>query len=77
MLRFALLNLTITRLNPKGPIEGPVLDSLTDVLWRDVFEEIEIGNRARDFQDTIVSKYSLTGENLVSRVQSRGGISVD
>jgi len=48
MFRFALLNLTITRLNPKRPIEGPVLDSLTDVLWRNVALAVEVGDCVRD-----------------------------
>ena len=55
MFRFALLNLTTKRLNPKRPVEGAILDRFADVLGCDIGLAVEIGDRARDFQDPIVS----------------------
>ena len=48
MFRFALLDLTITRLNPKRPIKGPVLDRFAHVLWRNVALAVEVGDCTRD-----------------------------
>jgi hypothetical protein len=41
-------------LNPKGAIEGAVLDGFADVLGGDGVGSVEIGDRARDLEDTVV-----------------------
>ncbi len=41
--------------HPERAIEGAVLDRFADVLGSDVIFAVEIGNRARDFEDAIVS----------------------
>ena len=40
--------------NPKRAIKGPVLDGFADVLGRDLAFLVEIRDRSRDFEDTIV-----------------------
>ena len=45
MFRFALLNLTITRLNPKRPIEGAILNGFADVLRRHLRFSVQINNQ--------------------------------
>ena len=40
--------------HPKRAIEGAILDGFTHVLGRDVDFSVEIGDRARDFEDPIV-----------------------
>ena len=37
-----------------SPVEGTVLDGFGDVLGREGFRTVEIGNGARDFQDTVM-----------------------
>jgi UDP-N-acetylglucosamine enolpyruvyl transferase len=40
--------------SPIGAVEGPVLNRFPDVTRLDIFGGIEIGNRARDFQNAVV-----------------------
>ena len=42
-------------LNPQRAIERAILDCFADVFGSDVALAIEVGNRARDFQDAIVT----------------------
>ena len=46
----------ITRfpLSPERPIQSPVLDRFRDVLGLNSLRPLQIGNRTRDFEDTVV-----------------------
>ena len=44
----------ICALDPKGPIEGAILDGFADVLGRNLLFSAEISDCARDFQDPVV-----------------------
>lgn len=41
-------------LSPQLPVQTPVLHRLRDVLWDDRFRSIQVGDRAGEFEDTVV-----------------------
>ena len=43
------------QLDPERSIEGPILDRFAHVLWQDVDLIVQVGDGARNFQDSIVS----------------------
>src|SRR5260370_32077225 len=43
-------------LSPEPPIQRPVLDRFRDVLGLNSLRPLQIGNRTRDFEDTVVRR---------------------
>ena len=49
------VSVRVVLLNPERAIEGPILDRFANVLGCDIGLAVEIGDCARDFQNTIIS----------------------
>jgi hypothetical protein len=45
----------VVHLDPKSAIESPILDRFADMFAGDLITRLQIGDRARHFQDPVVS----------------------